>query len=227
MRTIEMTSGDAVLRGSITGGAPTVLLLHAGGERRTVWDPITATLKRGGVCSVSYDLRGHGDSSGYPASLAQLAADVRAMVRQERAPVTLVGASIGGVAAIDALADPATAEAIVGLVLVDVVPDLQPARLYAWLAERGRGPLFPELVDDVFARAPALRETFAAIDRPVVLVRAGTESPVTDADVDRVRAANGATLVVDVPKAGHLIAQQAPDRLAEIILEHALAWHDQ
>jgi pimeloyl-ACP methyl ester carboxylesterase len=114
---------------------------------------------------------------------------------------------------------------VAGLVLVDVVPNPHPARVRSWLDERGLRLRRAALVDDVLTRGPALRATLAAMDLPVLLVRGGTDSPLTDADIDRVRAANPAMPVVDVPEAGHLVARDAPDQLAAIILDHALAWH--
>jgi len=225
MRELELTRGGAILRASETGDGPTVLLLHAGGERRTVWEPVARALDQGGVRSVAFDQRGHGDSSGEPTSLAMLADDVRAMTRQQRRPVTIVGASIGGLAALDALADPATALRTRGLVLVDVVPDPDPVRVRAWLDEQGLRRRRGALVDDVLARGPTLRATLATLDLPILLVRGGTGSPISDADIARLRETNPRVRVEQVDEAGHLVARDAPERLAAIILESTATWH--
>lgn len=227
MRELTLVRADAVLRGTATGHGPTVLLLHAGGERRTVWEPVARVLEQSGMRSVAFDLRGHGDSSGEPTTLATLSGDVRAMVRHEGVPVVIVGASIGGLAALDALADPATAGCARGLVLVDVVPDPYPMRVRAWLDERGLRRRRAALVEDVLARGPALRATLGARELPILLVRGGTGSPLTDAEVDSLRRANPCVRVAHVPEAGHLIARDAPERLAAIIVESAIVWHNQ
>jgi pimeloyl-ACP methyl ester carboxylesterase len=218
-RSLELIRDGAVLRGTETGAGPTVLLLHAGGERRAVWEPVARALHEGGVRSVAFDQRGHGDSSGEPTSLAMLADDVRAMVRQQRRPVTIVGASIGGLAALDALADPMTASRTRGLVLVDVVPDPHPDEVRAWLDERGLRRRREALVDDVLARGATLRATLAAMEMPILLVRGGAGSPLSDADVVRVRETNPRVRVERVPEAGHLVARDAPRRLATLIVE--------
>jgi pimeloyl-ACP methyl ester carboxylesterase len=66
--------------------------------------------------------------------MPHVADDVRAMIRGEDGPVLVVGASLGGLAAIAARR---TAEDVAGLVLVDVVPDPDPARVRPWLDGRG------------------------------------------------------------------------------------------
>jgi pimeloyl-ACP methyl ester carboxylesterase len=228
MRDIELIregADGAVLRGHETGAGPTVLLLHAGGERRTVWEPVAQALDEGGVRSVAFDQRGHGDSSGEPTTLAMLAGDVRAMIRQQQRPVTIVGASIGGLAGLDALTDPATAIRARGLVLVDVVPDPDPGRVRTWLDERGLRRRREALVDDVLAQGPALRAALAALDLPILLVRGGVGSPLSDAEVVRLQETNLQVRVERIPEAGHLVARDAPQRLAAIILERTAAWH--
>src|SRR4051794_3008043 len=136
MTELTLTRPDAHLRGTATGAGPTVLLLHAGGEDRGVWVPITTTLSQHDLRTVAYDLRGHGDSSGEAAKPGPIAADVTAMIHSEPPPVVVVGASLGGLAATVSLANPVVARAVAGLILVDVVPDPDPVRVRAWLDDR-------------------------------------------------------------------------------------------
>lgn len=220
MATISITTGGATLVATVTGAGPTVLLLHAGGERRGVWAPVAA---RTSMRTVAYDLRGHGESSGRAATLDQLAADVTAMVVREQPPIVVVGASLGGLAAIVALTEPATAQRVAGLVLVDVVPDPDPVRVRSWLDEHALRDRHADLVEDILGSGSALATAAAALEMPILLVRAG-RSPLTDTDVERFRTANRRVTVTDVPAAGHLVARDAPADLARIVSEHAGNW---
>ena len=199
-------------------------MLHAGGEQRSVWAPVAALLTECGLRSVAYDLRGHGDSSGRATTLRSVASDVIAMIGQEPSPIVVVGASLGGYAALAALAEPSTACRVAGLVLVDAVPSLDPGRARSWLDERGLGDRHRELVQDVLASGHGLFATAAALDTPILVVRAGRQSPLSDADVDRFGTANRRVTVARVPDAGHLVARDAPVELARIVAAHATVW---
>lgn len=176
-----------------------------------------------GLRTVAFDLRGHGDSSGRATTLRAVADDVIEMVGREPAPIVVVGASLGGLAAIAALADPSTAHRVAGLVLVDVVPDPDPGRARSWLDERGLRDHHAELVEDILESGPELLATAAALDVPILLVRAG-RSPLSDADADRLRTANRRVTMTCVPVAGHLVARDAPAELARIVSAHATTW---
>jgi len=224
MTEIALVRGDTTLRGTATGTGPTVLLLHAGAERRGVWTPLAAPLAQQGLRTVAYDLRGHGDSPGPVTTLRTIADDVTAMIRREPAPVVVVGASLGGLAAIAALADPRAARHVAGLVLVDLVPDPDPVRTRAWLNARGLRRDRAELVEDILGRGPELLAAATKIDLPILLVRGGPTSPISDAEVDRLRAAHPAITMSRVPAAGHLVARDAPGELARIIADQASTW---
>lgn len=223
MTEISFVHGDVQLCGTAAGSGPTVLLLHAGGEERGVWAPIADVLTRRGLRAVAYDLRGHGASSGEAKALHPIAADVTAMIRREPAPVVVVGASLGGLAAIASLADPTTAQAVAGLILVDVVPNPDPPRVRAWLDDRGLRH-HTDLVDDIFDQCPALLATATDLTVPIMLVRAGPTSPLTDAEADHFRAAVPTLTITHIPTAGHLIARDAPAHLANLIVPQAKAW---
>lgn len=223
MTEVALTRGEVTLRGTVTGTGPTVLLLHAGGEQRGVWAPVAARLTSCGLRTVAFDLRGHGDSSGRATTLRAIADDVIEMVGREAAPIAVVGASLGGFAAIVSLAEPSTAARVAGLVLVDVVPDPDPDRVRSWLEDRGLRDHHAELVEDILDSGPELLGTAAALDLPILLVRGG-RSPLGDADVDRLRATNRRVTVTCVPGAGHLVARDAPAELARIVSAHATTW---
>lgn len=123
-------SGGVALVGDVVGAAddPPVLLLHGGGQTRHAWGGAAGALARAGFRVIALDHRGHGDSAWADDGdydLATFADDVRAIVAQlGRAPV-VVGASLGGLAAL--LAEGEGGPLLAGLVLVDVAPRLEEA----------------------------------------------------------------------------------------------------
>ena len=173
---------------------------------------------------MAFDLRGHGASTGRATTLRAIAEDVTVMIRDQPAPVVVVGASLGGLAAIASLADVRRARQVAGLILVDVVPDPDPAAVRAWLDQRGLRHQRAELVEDILERGPDLLATATTIELPILLVRGGPHSPLTGAEAERFRAAGHAVSVTRVPGAGHLIARDAPDELARIIGDQASTW---
>jgi pimeloyl-ACP methyl ester carboxylesterase len=213
---------DVVLYGEEVGCGPSLLLLHAGRERRQVWRPVVDVLTE--FRCVAYDQRGHGDSQGSRRTFAPYADDVAAMLAAEPPGCVVVGASLGGLAAVAALADPAVRARVAGLVLVDVVPDLEPDHVRRFLAASGLRDSDTGLVDDVFATVPLLRQAIARFDRPVHLVRGGTESPVTDDYVDRLLRLAPRATVSSVRDSGHLVARDQPVALAETIAAVVAEW---
>jgi pimeloyl-ACP methyl ester carboxylesterase len=208
----RITRPDVVLHGEEAGVGPTVLLLHAGGERGRVWTPVMDVLVAAGFRCVAYDQR---DSD----TFAPYADDVAAMLDAEPPGCVVVGASLGGLAAIAALRP-----GVAGLVLVDVVPDLDPDRVRRFLAANGVLDGHTAIVDDTLAQVPRFRRIVAESDVPLLLVRGGNGSAITDDDVDRLpRIAPHAT-VTCVPEAGHLVARDQPVALAEAIASVATEW---
>ncbi|WP_433506324.1 alpha/beta fold hydrolase [Pseudonocardia halophobica] len=106
----------------------TVLLLHGGGQTRHSWRHTGRRLAAQGWTAIAFDLRGHGDSDWAPDgdyTLDAHVADLRKAVTVLDEPPVLVGASLGGMTSLLALAaDPAVAR---GLALVDVTPTTERA----------------------------------------------------------------------------------------------------
>ena len=106
-----------------------MLLLHGGGQTRHSWAAVADRLAEAGYRAVAMDLRGHGESdwaADGDYSIGAFARDVEAMVGTlGRAPV-VVGASLGGMAALVAEGE-ASVELSSGLVLVDIAPQIEPA----------------------------------------------------------------------------------------------------
>jgi pimeloyl-ACP methyl ester carboxylesterase len=112
---------------------PPILLFPGGGQTRHSWDGTARLLGNKGWRATTVDLRGHGDSDWAldgDYSLDAFAADVRDIARATgRRPPALVGASLGGISSLIAIAeDDQTTERPVAsaLVLVDVAPRLEP-----------------------------------------------------------------------------------------------------
>ncbi|MFW6092899.1 MAG: alpha/beta fold hydrolase [Pseudomonadota bacterium] len=107
---------------------PPVLLWHGGGQTRHAWGTAARTLAANGRCAVTYDMRGHGDSDWSPDGrygIDLFAADVRTVAQSFSRSPTLVGASLGGLASLVAVAE--SPEPIAAaLVLVDVTPRVEP-----------------------------------------------------------------------------------------------------
>jgi pimeloyl-ACP methyl ester carboxylesterase len=132
--------------------SPVVLMLHGGGQTRHAWRATAASLADAGWRAITVDLRGHGESAHpRPAAYApdDFADDVRVLIEQIRVAAApagagavsegepaarlaastegpiVIGASLGGIAALLALVEPPAAPAA-GLVLVDVGHRFQP-----------------------------------------------------------------------------------------------------
>jgi pimeloyl-ACP methyl ester carboxylesterase len=130
-RPLEL-SGRAGLRLQAEGfgaeGAPPVLLLHGGGQTRHAWGGTAQLLAEDGWGPLAVDLRGHGESEWAPDgdyAFESFAADVAALARACASPPVLVGASLGGVAALLAIGDHAAPAR--ALVLVDIAPRIERA----------------------------------------------------------------------------------------------------
>jgi pimeloyl-ACP methyl ester carboxylesterase len=110
------------------GAGPLVLLLHGGGQTRHAWTETADRLAGDGFDVARYDARGHGDSDWAPDGDYRMETHARDLIGVLRAlgrPAALVGASMGGVAALIAAA--AAPAQVWALALVDIVPRFAPA----------------------------------------------------------------------------------------------------
>jgi pimeloyl-ACP methyl ester carboxylesterase len=146
-RKVELTGHDGlVLRGDAFGSpeAPPVLLLHGGGQTRHSWSGTAARLAREGWHAISLDLRGHGESDWSPDGdydLEYFVLDLVAAARGLPRPPVVVGASLGGMAALCAEGE-AKAPLLAAVVLVDLTPRLEPRgvlRIVSFMTDRPDG----------------------------------------------------------------------------------------
>src|SRR5690606_26554310 len=102
-------------------------LLHGGGQTRHAWGATAQRLGEAGWQAIAMDMPGHGDS-GWPAdgdySMPVLARALAGVLDELPRPVAVVGASLGGLAAIAAIGLDHP-PAIDSLVLVDVAPRVE------------------------------------------------------------------------------------------------------
>jgi len=114
--------GGIHLAADVWGEGWPVLLMHGGGQTRHAWGSTARVLAQNGWKAVTRDLRGHGESEwaiNGDYSFTAFAADCISVVDQLGRRPVLVGASLGGVAAI--LAEGASDRDVSsGLVLVDI-----------------------------------------------------------------------------------------------------------
>lgn len=107
---------------------PPVLLFHGGGQTRHAWGGTARLLGDRGWRATTVDLRGHGDSDWSPDGnydLDAFAGDVRVLAEAQRGLPAIIGASLGGISSLTAIAE--TPHPIArALVLVDVAPRMEP-----------------------------------------------------------------------------------------------------
>jgi pimeloyl-ACP methyl ester carboxylesterase len=104
--------------------APPVLLQHGGGQTRHSWRGTARALAERGFHAVALDLRGHGDSDWDPAGdyrFERYARDTMDVARALGRPPAVVGASLGGLAALLACGS-GEGPRFAALVLVDITP---------------------------------------------------------------------------------------------------------
>ena len=132
--TVRLPVTDGLLLAADVGGpvdGPTVVLLHGGGQTRHSWSGTWRVLVKNGWRAWSVDLRGHGDSDWAPDgdySLDAFAGDVLSLATSLPRPPILVGASLGGLSSLVAVAEsPVQTRTARALVLVDVAHQVEVA----------------------------------------------------------------------------------------------------
>ncbi|MBB3606240.1 pimeloyl-ACP methyl ester carboxylesterase [Mycolicibacterium sp. BK556] len=122
-------------------GAPSVVFLHGGGQTRRSWGRAAAAVAARGWQAITVDLRGHGESDWSEDGdyrVVSFAGDVLELLRELPPRPVLVGASLGGFTGM-LLAGELAPEALRALVLVDIVPDMNPSgaeRIHQFMYDR-------------------------------------------------------------------------------------------
>lgn len=124
-------------------GASPVLFLHGGGQTRYSWGGTAAAVAEHGWQAITLDARGHGESEWPPNGdyrLSSFAGDVEHVLATFDRPAVLIGASLGGLTSILLVGERAPRN-VSGVVLVDIVPDMEQAgadRIQAFMARNAR-----------------------------------------------------------------------------------------
>ena len=138
-------------------GAPAVLFAHGFGQSRHAWVRAAESLAEQGWRTITFDARGHGDSSRVKDGryeLEQFADDLRVVARSLEAPPVLVGASMGGLLGLVAAGEtrPAPFRA---LVLVDITPRWEAAGVERMLGFMRANPQGFASLDEAAAEVAA------------------------------------------------------------------------
>ncbi len=106
-----------------TGTGSPVVLLHGGGQTRHAWGGTADRIAAAGWQALAIDQRGHGDSDWAPADqdyrLEWYGEDLAALLHSLEQPAVLVGASLGGLAAL-MVAGELAPQCCRALVMVDI-----------------------------------------------------------------------------------------------------------
>jgi pimeloyl-ACP methyl ester carboxylesterase len=142
---------------------PSVLLAHGFGQTRQSWSQTQTRLARAGHDSLSWDMRGHGESGRNPAAVRygaqQFLGDVITAAELLPPAPVLVGASMGGLTGLMAQAQRRLFSA---LVLVDVTPRWEAAgvaRIQSFMTAHPQGfDSFEHAAETISAYLPHRRE---------------------------------------------------------------------
>jgi non-heme chloroperoxidase len=124
--------------------APSVLFLHGGGQTRHSWAATAELLASRGRYTLALDMRGHGESDWSPQrryTVSDFAADMFSAIGTLAQPPVVVGASLGGLAALLGVGE-AEAPRVSGVVLVDISTSIDKAgseRIKDWMLSRPDG----------------------------------------------------------------------------------------
>lgn len=106
---------------------PPVIFMHGGGQTRHAWGRAATRVAEHGRRAITIDQRGHGESdwsSDGQYSVELYAQDLIGVAQEMEQPPVVVGASLGGMAAMFAH-EHDVQDAFAGIVLVDIAPNMQ------------------------------------------------------------------------------------------------------
>ena|SRR5690606_11166022 len=232
MRQLEICQGELTLVMDTQGPrkGPTLLFLHAGGETRSVWNPLFSRLRPKHWQLIAPDLRGHGESTGASEYLFDdYVNDAFQVIRHLTGrPLVVVGNAIGGLVAL--MLAQRYPKMIDGLVLLNA-----PTRLGMAAAERERSnmlealrqqaALFPQLnpekaatqlVEDIMSDPQRLARAARSVCVPTLFMHASKSPVVGDEELLALRQ-DIPHVEVEQVKAGQMMVQDNPQAIANAI----------
>lgn len=158
-----------------------VILMHGGGQTRHAWKGTGEALAAEGYYAVAFDARGHGDSAWTAADryeTGHMSQDLIALTAHlSLSRPVLVGASMGGMVALDTLGHQQLDAA--ALVLVDIAPSFEDkgaARIRAFMRQGINGFDSLEEVADAIASYQPQRDRPRQLDGLAKNVRLGADA---------------------------------------------------
>ncbi len=210
--------------------APSVLLIHGGGQTRKVWEPVSPALVAAGRRVINLDLRGHGGSE-WPEDarydFQSYVEDLRAVLAQLGGRPVIVAATLGGWIATIALGSDAAVLAS-GLVIADQPTEVDPEtsravsdRLHSRLAGAEAPDWDIRMLDriDVDAVATQLEDAAANIAVPVLFVRGALNDMVTNAQAEAYVAHLPSAEFAEVADADLLVTPERMEVFNGLLLE--------
>jgi pimeloyl-ACP methyl ester carboxylesterase len=221
---ITMPDGTQVAYRDRTSPHPRqqILLLHGLAGHVGEWDDLTPRLLADGHRVVSYDARGHGESTRRPENVTRAACveDAATLIEElSLAPVTLVGQSLGGHTAM--LLASARPDLVRSLTLIEAGPagrdpDL-PSVIATWLADwhpEDRAVMVGSIAE--LATNDYWRE-WSGIRCPTLLIQGQDGTMRATEPADMLASRPTATHHTLIPGAGHDVHLDQPERLYEAI----------
>jgi len=209
---------------------PTILFLHAGGESRLVWQPITQRLLDTNWQLLAPDLRGHGQSDfADHYFFDDFIMDARGLIRHfAGSPLVIVGGSIGGLVGLRIAGTPDSP--VDGLVLLDAPtkPSLAAAQRESRKVADGVARQVPTLahldpkvvagplVQDVLSDPDRLRNAAQRITIPTLLIR-GRFSSAVGREEQMIFLTDIPHGQIETVDAGHLVARDQPELVSDLI----------
>ncbi|RDB03330.1 alpha/beta fold hydrolase [Runella aurantiaca] len=119
--------------------APPILLLHGGGQTHHSWGDTAQRLAERGWYAITYDARGHGNSSWSSKGaylVDALVSDLKAIIHQVGGKPAIIGASMGGITAL-VLEGESIESLTSAIILVDIAPKAEQKgieRIFAFMS---------------------------------------------------------------------------------------------